>query len=274
MYTSNLVFLHGFPFDSSAWTPQIERFQNDYYTVAEDLRGHGAGKTGPGPWMLDHFVNDLKESLDQRDVEKAILCGVSMGGYIALHFYMRFPERIEALVLSNTQAAGDSNEGKDKRFATLQKIQQEGLKDFADQFSKSVLCVKTLNTNPHLQKKIEAMILQQKPENLAFILGALVARKDLTSELAKITCPVLVITGSEDKIISPEATEMLAKSIPRAHFEKIEGAGHLPNLERPDEFNRILNQFLKAFRGKFQNEEHPYNYKQISASPASKILRK
>ena len=100
-----------------------------------------------------------------------------MGGYIALNFYNRYPERVEALVLSNTQAAGDSNEAKDKRFANIQKIQREGLTEFADSFSKSVLCVKTLNSNPHLQKKIEAMILQQKPHNLALVLGAIAMRK-------------------------------------------------------------------------------------------------
>lgn len=268
MFTSNLVFLHGFPFDSSAWNPQVEYFQNFYFTVAEDLRGHGAGKTGPGPWMIDHYVEDLKLCLDQRDIEKAILCGVSMGGYIALNFYNRYPERVEALVLSNTQAAGDSNEAKDKRFANIQKIQREGLTEFADSFSKSVLCVKTLNSNPHLQKKIEAMILQQKPHNLALVLGALASRKDLSKELKNIKCPTLIVTGSEDKIIPPSVCENLAKSIPQAHFERIEGAGHLPNLECPEQFNQILDRFLEAFKERFQNEEHPYNYQQISFSSA------
>lgn len=274
MNSSNLVFLHGFPFDSSAWNPQIDYFQNFYFTIAEDLRGLGTGKIGPAPWMIDHYVEDLKVSLDRKDIEKAILCGVSMGGYIALNFYMRYPERVEALILSNTQAAGDSNEAKNKRFATIQKIHLEGLKDFADSFSKNVLCVKTLNTNPHLQKKLEAMILHQKPENLALILGALASRKDLTAELGKIKCPTLVITGSEDKIIPHFVCENLAKSIPQAHFERIDGVGHLPNLESPEKFNRILEQFLGTFKGKAQNEEYSYNYQQITSSAASQIFRK
>lgn len=274
MHRSNLVFLHGFPFDSSTWKPQVEHFQNLYFTIAEDLRGHSSGKIGPGPWMIDHYVEDLKATLDQKEIETAILCGVSMGGYIALNFYLRYPERVEALILSNTQAAGDSNEAKDKRFKTIQKIQREGLKDFADQFSKSVLCVKTLNTNPRLQKKIETTIAQQNPENTALVLGALAARKDLTAELSKIKCPTLVITGAEDKIIPSAVCETLAKSIPQAHFEIIEGSGHLPNLECPDQFNQILDQFLGTLKGKFQNEEHPYIYQQITAGPASKILRK
>jgi 3-oxoadipate enol-lactonase len=274
MHNSYLIFLHGFPFDSSTWNPQIEHFQNYYFTAAEDLRGLGLGKTGPAPWMLNHYVEDLKSSLDQKGIAKAVLCGVSMGGYVALNFYLRYPERVEALVLSNTQAAADSNEEKDKRFATIQKFQQEGLTEFADSFSKSVLCVNTLNRNPHLQKKIEALILRQKLENLALVLGALASRKDLSGELYKISCPTLVITGTDDKIIPSAVCDSLAKSIPEAHFERIKGAGHLPNLERPEKFNQILDTFLGALKGNFQNEARPYNYQQISFSPASQIFRK
>lgn len=274
MNTANLVFLHGFPFNSSSWDPQVSYFQNTYYTVAQDLMGLGMGVSTPGPWFLNHYVDDLKSFLDQHDIEKAVLCGVSMGGYIALNFYLSFPDRIDALVLSNTQALGDSNEAKDKRYETVKKILRDGVQDFAESFSKSVLSIQTLNKNPRLQKKLEAMISQQKPENLVRILGALAARKDLSSSVSQIHCPVLVVTGYEDKIISPAVTEKLAKAIPKAHFEKIAGAGHLPNLEQPEEFNRILEDFLESLRGKRQNEEHPYNSKQITDGSSPTIFRK
>lgn len=274
MNKSSLVFLHGFPFDATSWNPQVEYFQNSYFTIAEDLIGHGKGKTFQGPWMIQHYVEDLKLSLDKKDVEKAILCGVSMGGYIAMNFCLKYPNRVEALILSNTQAPSDSNENKDKRFETIQKIQREGIKDFADHFSKSVLSIKTLNTSPHIQKKLEATILKQKAENIALVLGALSSRKDLTTQVQQIKCPTLVISGAEDKVISPLSCELLAKSIRQAHFEKIEGAGHLPNLERPQEFNQILGRFLETLKGKFDHEDNSYNHQQIASRTSSQTSRK
>lgn len=274
MNKSSLVFLHGFPFDASSWNPQVEHFQNSYFTIAEDLIGHGKGKKPEGPWMINHYVEDLKATLDQKDVEKAILCGVSMGGYIAMNFCLKYPDRVEALILSNTQAPSDSNENKDKRFETIQKIHREGLKDFADSFSKSVLSVRTLNSHPHIQKKLELAILKQKPEHITLVLGALASRKDLTTQVQHIKCPTLVITGSEDKVISPLSCELLAKSIRQAHFEKIEGTGHLPNLERPQEFNQILSRFIESLKGKFDHEDDTYNHQQITSHTSSSTSRK
>ncbi|MEQ1722615.1 MAG: alpha/beta hydrolase [Pseudobdellovibrio sp.] len=119
MKNYNLVFLHGFPFNSSSWGPQVEYFKNKCNVLAPDLRGHRNGPNEAGAWMIAHFAEDLKQLLVENKIEKAVICGLSMGGYVALHFAQQYPEMVAGLVLCDTQADADSNEVKDKRYITI-----------------------------------------------------------------------------------------------------------------------------------------------------------
>ncbi len=248
MKKSTIIFLHGFPFNKSAWEPQLQFFEDQQLTtMAYDLRGHGQAQSEPGPWMIAHFADDLKKMMDQQKIEKAILCGVSMGGYIALHFISQNPERVKALILSDTQAAADSNEAKDKRYATILKVRQSGVSEFAKDFAKNVLSETTFTKNPEIYKKVQDMILKNSAENIAMTLGALASRKDSTEFLSKIECPTLVIVGEQDKITPVETNEKLSKAIKISVFKKIANAGHLPNLEQPEAFNEACKQFLNSY---------------------------
>lgn len=244
MKTSSVVFLHGFPLNGTTWSPQVQHFKNKFSRYAPDLRGHGSGSQNVGPWMIAHFVEDLKRFLDDQKIQKTTLCGVSMGGYVALQFVNQYPDRVQSLILSDTRADGDSNEAKDKRFATVQKIHKDGLQSFASDFVKSALSETTLQNRPELQKELENIIVSNRRESLAMVLGALASRKDSTPYLKEIKCPTLVIVGAEDKITPVEANEALAKGIPGAQFRKIEHAGHFPNLEQPEKFNALMEEFL------------------------------
>lgn len=242
--TKNLVFLHGFPFNRTSWSAEIGHF-SDHRVLAPDLRGHGGGPEGPAPWFIHHYVEDLKKFLDEKSADRAILCGLSMGGYVALHFAEKYPERVEALVLANTQAGPDSNEAKDKRYQTVEKLHQDGLQAMAADMAKGMLAESTLRENPEVLGRVVAMIQGNKAENAAKVVGALAARRDATPFLKSLRCPTLVIAGDQDKVISPEAGRAMADAIPGAEFALLSGAGHLSNLEQPAAFQKRVREFLR-----------------------------
>ena len=248
MKKTNIVFLHGFPFTHAAWAPQIQFFKKNekWNAFAYDLRGHGAAGVlpKPGPWMIADFAEDLKKIMDHMKMGKAVLCGVSMGGYIALHFASQNIDRVEALILSDTQAGADSNEAKDKRHATMLKVRAAGIPEFAQDFAKSVLSESTLAHKPEVFQSIHKMILTNTVDNITMTLGALASRKDSSDFLPKINCPTLVIVGEHDKVTPVEVNEKLAAGIKGSVFKKVPNAGHLPNIEQPDIFNKICEEFL------------------------------
>jgi len=194
--------------------------------------------------MIADFAADLKELMDANKIERANICGLSMGGYIALQFTEQFPNCVGKLILCDTRADADSNEAKDKRHAALQKIRKDGLSQFAKDFSQSVLSESTIKTNPNLQSSVEKMILGNNPESVMMTLGALASRRDSIPFLEAIDRPTLVIVGSDDRVTPPEVNESIAKKVKGAQFRIIDKAGHLSNLEQPASFNACLESFL------------------------------
>lgn len=246
MKNKNLIFLHGFPFNSSSWDSQVEHFKKTHTVLAPDLRGHRNGPSEDGPWMMAHFAEDLKQLMIDHKMDQAVICGLSMGGYIALHFAKQYPNMVAGLVLCDTQADADSNEAKDKRFATIQKIQKDGLNAFAQDFSKNVLSENTLVQKPEIQKKVISMITENKLQDVVMNVGALASRRDSNPYLADFNFPTLVLVGAEDKVTPVAVSQKLAAGIKNSTLKTIEKAGHLSNLEQPDIFNGYLEDFLQG----------------------------
>ena len=247
MHSVPIIFLHGFPFNGSAWDEQIAYFKSRYQVYAPDLRGHGTAKAPPGPWMIAHFAKDILEFMDEKRIRRAVLCGLSMGGYVALHFAAKYPDRLAGLVLCDTRADADGNEVKTKRFDTIQRVQKEGLEGFSRDFAKSVLSETTLRSKPEVRARVEEMITGNRPENVAKVAAALASRHDHRSLLSGIKCPSAVFVGSDDKVTPPDLSEVLAGGIEDAEFRIVEHAGHLSNIEQPEAFNRYLDEFLDNF---------------------------
>ncbi len=241
---SPILFLHGFPFNGSIWKPQIEYFQNKRIVLAPDLRGHGSGPKGNTPWMILDFVDDLHELLSKAKIEKVVLCGHSMGGYIALEFIHKYPDMIESLVLVGSRADADANEIKDQRFKTLEKIRSEGLEKFADDFSKMVLSDVKSDEKKELKCYVRELILKNDPNDLMMVIGALASRKDSTLTLKEISCPTMVIVGADDKVTSWGVNHSMARRITNCHFAKVASAGHMVNIEQPEKFNALLDTFI------------------------------
>jgi len=246
-----IVFLHGFPLNGTMWQPQIDYFKKLTTVYAPDLRGHGRGPQSPGPWLIDHYVEDLINMFNANGIESATLCGLSMGGYIAMQFVSEYPQRVHSLVLCDTQAKADSNDSKKQRFSTIQKIQKYGLADYAQNFLTTAFSKTTLQNQPQLVKQMEDTIKENNYANIAMVLGALASRRDYRTILPDIKCPTLVIVGSDDIITPPAANEDIARNVSGSIFKVIPDAGHLSSLEQPQIFNQILDTFLTNSDFKF-----------------------
>jgi 3-oxoadipate enol-lactonase len=239
-----MVFIHGFPFDKSMWKPQIDFLQSSNRVIAYDIRGYGKSTPGNQQLSINLFANDLIKFLDALRIEKVIACGLSMGGYILLGAINRFPERFHSIILADTQCIGDSPETKEKRKKSIQQIEAGGINDFAGAFVNNVFYKETISTNNSVVRKIEDIILSTSLTTISGTLNALAQRQDLCSSLENITIPTLILCGKEDNITPLAQSEVMHKNISGSVLRSIEMAGHMLNLEQPDEFNEHVFRFV------------------------------
>jgi len=238
----SIVLIHGFPFSHEMWSPQIAFLKERLRVVAYDVRGHGKSDVGDGQYTLELFVDDLVGLLDHLRIQKAILCGLSMGGYIALRAIERNPERCLALILCDTSPEADSNEAKLRRSASIKAIKREGVKPFADAFLKLAFAQQIKNADTLLMMK--KIIESNSPIGICGTLLALAGRTDTTAALSKIGVATLILVGELDKITPPTVSQEMHDEIPGSELYIVPSAGHLSNLENPADFNKCLLDFL------------------------------
>ena len=240
-----IVFIHGFPFSNTMWSPQMMALPQDYRAISFDIRGHGESDVADGQYSIELFTDDLVALLDHLDIQRAVLCGLSMGGYIALRTVERHPERVRALVLCDTRSEPDSNEAKIKRTAQIKAIQSHGAKPFAESFVKAVFAPDTLAKDRQLVAGIQTVIASTSPLSLCGTLLALAARTDTTPALAGINVPTLIMAGEHDAITPPSASHSMQSHIKGSEIHIVPRAAHLSNLENPSFLNEKLLGFLK-----------------------------
>jgi 3-oxoadipate enol-lactonase len=241
-----LLFIHGFPFDKWMWEKQVDSLKEEYRVIAYDVRGHGLSGAGTDSFTIPLFAEDLFRFMDALHIEKAFVCGLSMGGYIALQAMQQQPERIAALMLCNTQCQADSDETKKKRMDAIASIQEKGLEEYARSsvaklFSKVSLTARTKDC-----AFIENTILHTHIETICNTLMALAARKETCSSLHQIHVPVLIIAGEEDQVIALESVKQMHEHTPSSTLHIMDSVGHLSNIENPVGFNQYLSRFLKS----------------------------
>jgi 3-oxoadipate enol-lactonase len=239
-----VVFVHGFPFDHTMWEPQMKALPNHFRAITYDVRGHGASEVGDGQYTIEFFVDDLIALLDHLVIDKVILCGLSMGGYIALRAYERHPGRFKAMVFCDTKSEADSNEAKIKRSATLRTVKSDGVGVFADEFVKAIFAAETFRTHPEVVESIKSTILSNSPIGICGAAIALATRTDTSGVLSKISVPTLILVGEEDKLTPPAASEAMHRQIAGSELHVIGHAGHMSNLENAPEFDKHLIEFL------------------------------
>ena len=243
-----ILFIHGFPLNKSMWNPQMEAFKKDFRVIAYDIRGHGKTEPGNKDFSIDLFVNDLIEFMDMFSIDKAILCGLSMGGYIALKAVEDYPKRFSGLVLCDTNCLADTPEAKENRMKAIESIKLNGVEKYADESLKKLFAPDSLLTKEKETVSVRRMILKTTEESLINTLKALSIRQETCTRLNEIKIPVLIMVGSEDTITPPSAAQSMHEKIPGSILEIIEHAGHLSNLENPDSFNTKLRSFLSSIK--------------------------
>jgi pimeloyl-ACP methyl ester carboxylesterase len=239
-----VVLLHGFPFNRSMWAEQTEALADHYRVITPDLRGMGETSGGDGPATMDEMAHDVAALMDKLGIERAVVVGLSMGGYVTLAFYRRHRLRARALVLADTRPGADTDEARRTREEQAQKILAEGTAAIADDFLKKVLTPETLAERQEVVSRVREMILKTDARGAAAALRGMAVRHDQTSFLENVLAPTLILVGSEDQLTPPKEAEVMHREIRGSRFQLIEGASHLSNVERADQFNTALKTFL------------------------------
>jgi 3-oxoadipate enol-lactonase len=239
-----VIFIHGFPFDKSTWQPQMDFLSKTNRVIAYDIRGFGKSTINEEEESIGLFADDLILFMDALNIDKAIVCGLSMGGYILLNAANKYPNRFSGIILSDTQCIADTAEIKEKRNETISKINDTGINDFTDSFIENIFCDKTLELKKDIVEKVRNIILSAKQQSIIRTLGVLAQRSETCADLSKIKIPTLIICGREDKVTPLEQSKFLNGSIPNSILNIIDDAGHLSNLEQPEQFNKTLKKFI------------------------------
>ena len=238
-----VVFLHGFPHDRSLWAPQVTALLPVARCIAPDLRGFGESPPRP-PYGMDRYADDVVSLLDALGVARAVIVGVSMGGYVAFALWRRHRARVRALLLSDTRPGPDDAEGAARRRDLIAAARAGGSRAVADRMIEGMLGRRTRARAPGLVGAVHAMLAAAPVEGAIGALEAMIARPDSTPDLATIDVPTLIVVGEDDVLTPVAESRAMHEAIRGSRLEVIAGAGHLPNLERPAAFNQVTGEFL------------------------------
>lgn len=240
-----LVLVHGHPFDRSMWRPQVERFsRSGWRVIVPDLRGYGETTVVPGKTTLAAFARDIVGLLDHLDVGPVVLGGLSMGGQIVMELHRLFPERIRGLVLADTTPQAETPEGRERRNAMADRLLREGMGPYAAEVLPKMVAPPNIDALPAVAEHVLAMMLATSPEGAAAALRGRAERPDYVEMLEAVAVPVLVVVGADDEFTPVADARLMAERLPQATLAVIDGAAHMPNLERPAEFDAVLETFL------------------------------
>ena len=242
-----IVLLHGYPFDKSMWSEQLEALAAaGFRAIAPDLRGLGETKSSVEVATMDEMARDVAALLDELKVEEAVICGLSMGGYVAFEFMHLFPKRVLGLVLAGTRAPADNEQEKAGREQQVQTMLRAGMVPISIATLPKLLAPQTLTEKPDVVKRVRSMITRSDPKGAAAAQRGMAARRDYSGDLPSISVPALIIVGREDPIRPVADAEFMDQGIRNSRLEIIEDAAHMTNMERPEAFNDALFSFLNG----------------------------
>lgn len=244
-----LLLVHGFPLNREMWAPQLEGLAGLTRLVAPDLPGFGDTPMWAGEMWMNILAEALNEFMNRIDARPAVLCGMSMGGYLALAYYRIHADHLAGLILASTRAAPDTPEAAQNREKTAQLAREEGARPVVENMLPKLLAPATYRQNSELVDQVRASMLKTSPAGIAAASLAMKARADSRPTLPLIELPTLVIHGAEDQIVPVKEAEAMAHSIPTARFERIPDAGHLANLEQPEAWNAAVRRFYEQSFG-------------------------
>ena len=248
-----IIFIHGFPFNKSMWHFQVAALQDNYRVITYDVRGHGKTDMGTEDFTIDLFTKDLIALIDELELKQVTLCGLSMGGYIALDTMEKHPERINALILSDTQCAAETPEAYEKKMQAIENIKVNRLAQFADESIKNLFAPESYKTKQAEVANVLEMIMDTNTEALCKTLEALANRRSTCEKLHDIKVPVLVLVGTEDRVTPPAASRLMNAKIDSSKMITIFHAGHVANMDNPEIYNEAFINFMQQFDEKSLN---------------------
>lgn len=239
-----IIFIHGFPFDHNMWSNQINELSLNYFCVSYDIRGLGESPAGDGLITMEILAEDVLEIMEKEKLNKPVLCGLSMGGYIAQRAVEKNENLFRALILCDTKSSADNNEAKIKRAQGIKEISETGVKKYIEKFIPNCFAEESISKLGDVYKETLNRSLNFSPSGVKGCLLAMAARTDTTEFISEIKIPVLLICGEKDKLTPPYIMEQMAQSIPDSEFHIIPKAGHITPLENPETVNKIIKDFL------------------------------
>lgn len=246
-----IVFLHGFPLDHSMWESQIDSFASSYRVIAPDLRGFGGSSLPTNEpekavSTMAEMADDLVQNLEFLEIQEPIvLCGLSMGGYVAFEFWRRHRTRLAGLILCDTRAAADTPEAAQGRLDTAAKVLAAGNTEaLTEGMIPKLFAPLTIEKQPDIVTKMRERMLATSPAGAAAALRGMAERIDFRPKLANIELPTLAIVGEHDAISPPDEMRAFVKQIPEATLEVIPRAGHMAPMENPGPVNAAIRRFL------------------------------
>jgi 3-oxoadipate enol-lactonase len=240
-----LLLVHGFPLDHSMWWGQLEGPSKHYRVIAPDLRGFGKSDVTEGTVTMEQFAEDLARLLDGLNIAEPItLCGLSMGGYIAWQFALNHSNRLKRLIVCDTRAVADSKDTAAGREKSAEKVVAEGAVIVAD-IMQPKLFHQSSAGSAYVEQTRQVM-LGTNPLGIAAALRGMAKRPDVTGQLEQIRVPTLVICGEHDAISPTAEMRKIAEAIPHARYVEIPAAGHMAPLEKPEEVNAAIVEFMNS----------------------------
>jgi len=239
-----IIFVHGFPYDSNMWRSQINEFSKKYFCVSYDIRGLGESAVEDGQFTMEKFVDDLELIINELKLNKPILCGLSMGGYISLRAMERMQNKFSGLILCDTKSEADDNQGKLKRAVAIQQINSGKHDEFIAAFVRNCFGDKFVREHNQEYQKVVERSKKNSPLGVKGCLLAMAGRTDTTDALGNISIPTLVICGSDDKLSPPAVMKPMSEKIPNSKFVLIEKVGHMTPIEKPEEVNSAIRKFF------------------------------
>jgi 3-oxoadipate enol-lactonase len=240
-----LLFLHGFPLDSRMWEVAIERLADEFMCLAPDLRGFGSAQEECTSFSLIDLARDCRDLLLAKDIRQpVVVCGLSMGGYVAMQFADDFPDLVSHLVLSNTRANADDEAGVHNRLKMAATALTQGTESAVGEMLKKLICAFTEENSPDLVACIHQMLLSTHPSTIAWAQLAMCERPSFFEKMKEWRSPTLCVAGAEDSITPPSVVERMQQAIPGSRYLEIANSAHLSPMEQPEVFASKLRSFL------------------------------
>lgn len=242
-----VVLLHGFPLSRMMWQPNIAAITDaGFRVITPDFPGFGENPSFADINTMEDMASGVADLLGSLKIERAIIGGLSMAGYVTLALYAAHPELFAGLILCDTTSVADTDKKRKGRFELIEKIERQGAQVLVENMLPNLICDATKENNRELVEELERIFAAVNPKAAIAALRGMAARADHTGLLSKINVPTLLIFGEDDKITNLDAARMMNAAISGSELVVIENAGHYSNQEQPAAFNEAIISFLKS----------------------------